>query len=56
MPAFILSFSLAFSFFMYVIPAKTGLLPKMILSAGLSAAGTLVFVIIAPKLAMEKLL
>ncbi len=56
MPAFVLSFSLAFGFFMYVMPQGTGLVPKVILSAGLSAAGTLVFVIIAPRLAMSKLL
>lgn len=55
MPAFILAFGFAFSFFMYVIPANVGLFPKMIISVGMAAAGNVVFLMIAPDLAMMKL-
>jgi hypothetical protein len=55
MPVFMLAFSVAFSFFMYVIPANTGLIPKLILAAGLAAAGNLAFVTAAPDLAMATL-
>ncbi len=53
MPYFVVAFSVTFSFFMYVIPGKTGLIPKLVLSAGLSGASTLAFVIVAPKIAMD---
>ena len=55
MPMFIMAFGAAFSFFMYVIPPNTGLIPKIVISIGLAAAGNVVFLTFAPSLALKTL-
>ena len=55
MPVFVLAFGLAFSFFMFVIPPKSGFINKVILSIGLAAAANLLFAIFAPEWAMTVL-
>jgi hypothetical protein len=55
MPVFVLAFGLAFSFFMFVLPAKSGFVNKVILSVGLAAAANLIFAIFAPEWAMTVL-
>jgi hypothetical protein len=55
MPVFVLAFGLAFSFFMFVVPAKGGFITKVILCIGLAAAGNLMFAIFAPDWAMTVL-
>ena len=52
MPVFVLGFGLAFGFFMFVLPGKSGFVTKLILSIGLSAASILIFAIFAPEWAM----
>ncbi len=53
MPAFILAFGVAFSFFMYVIPSSNGWLAKIIIAIGLAAAGNVVFLTFAPDVALR---
>ncbi len=53
MPFFVITFSGVFFLFMYCLPAKSGLIAKLILSIGLAAAGNLVFAILLPDLAMK---
>ena len=53
MPFFIMAFGFTFSFFMYVIPANTGLLSKIVIAIGLAAAGNAVFLTVAPDLALK---
>jgi len=55
MPVYVLAFGLAFTFFMFVIPAKSGFVTKVILCIGLSAAANLLFAIFAPDWAMTVL-
>ena len=55
MPAFIVVFGLAYSFFMFMIPKQVGLINKIVFSTGLAAAAILIFVLIAPDVAMTKL-
>ena len=55
MPVYVLAFGLAFSFFMFVIPAKSGFITKVVLCIGLSAAANLLFAIFAPDWAMTVL-
>ncbi len=55
MPVFVLGFGLAFGFFMFVLPGKSGFVTKLMLCIGLSAASILIFTIFAPELAMTKL-
>ena len=55
MPVFVLAFGLSFIFFMFVIPPKSGLVNKLIISIGLAAAANLLFAIFAPEWAMTVL-
>ncbi len=55
MPVFVLGFGMAFGFFMFVLPSKSGFVTKLMLSIGLSAASILIFTIFAPEWAMSKL-
>ena len=55
MPVFMLTFGLAFVFFMFVLPAKSGFITKMVFSIGLAAAANLLFAIFAPEWAMTVL-
>jgi hypothetical protein len=50
MPVYVIAFWFAFSFFMFVIPAKSsGFVGKVVLCIGLSAAANLLFAIFAPE-------
>ena len=55
MPVYVLAFGVAFSFFMFVIPGKSGLISKVIICIGLSAGANLLFAIFAPDWAMAVL-
>jgi hypothetical protein len=55
MPVYVLAFGLAFFFFMFVTPPKTGLISKVVLCIGLSAGANLLFAIFAPDWAMTVL-
>ena len=55
MPVYVIAFGLAFSFFMFVIPGKSGFITKVVFCIGLSAAAILVFAIFAPEWAMTDL-
>lgn len=55
MPVYALAFSVAFTFFMFVLPAKSGFVTKVVLCIGLSAAANLLFAIFAPDWAMTVL-
>ena len=55
MPVFVLGFGLAFGFFMFVLPGKSGFVTKLMLSIGLAAASILIFAIFAPEWAMTNL-
>ncbi len=55
MPVYVLAFGLAFVFFMFVMPGKSGFITKVILCIGLSAGANLLFAIFAPDWAMAVL-
>jgi len=55
MPVYVLAFGLAFSFLMFVVPGKSGLITKVVFCIGLSAAAILLFAIFAPEWAMTDL-
>ena len=55
MPVFIVVFGMAYSFFMFMIPKQAGLFNKIVFSTGLAAAAVVIFVLVAPDLAMTKL-
>ncbi len=55
MPVFVIAFGLAFVFFMFVIPGKSGFITKVVVCIGLSAGANLLFAIFAPEWAMTVL-
>ncbi len=55
MPLLVIVFSALLGLFMFCIPGKTGLITKTLLSLGIAAAGSLIFLLTFPEVAMRPL-
>ncbi len=54
-PLLVIIFFALYGLFMFCIPGKTGLITKVLLSLGISAGGSLAFLLAFPEVAMRPL-
>lgn len=55
MPLLVVVFFSVYGLFMFCLPGKSGLITKTLLSLGIAAAGSLIFLVALPEVAMRPL-